>query len=397
VRAPTKPSAIYESWQRGWRGHEVRVYPTLVTSPEALLEEAARALVTAEESIKLVTRVAPRDLGVELARLAQDYTRGKALVITRPGEHPVELSVVRRALERVRTVTEPLGPFGMLHAERAAELDLEARLVESLGTPRFRALAGERFPAPVAALARECDGFVTSALVLPGSPTPQLHRSDDEEDPKSLIVRLRVRARELGLALRFRTVRDQLAAAATGDGLVSVRTGVWLGVAAAERIATHELFGHALPRARARHAPWTLFRAGTRGANDDEEGRALLAEERAGLLDVERRRELALRHVAALGVRAGAEPRATCAELVELGVPLERAVDLTARVQRGGGLGRELVYLPAYFAVKRAFTEAPGLERWFERGRVGLDAAAVLMRAPPAPARGPRVSARLEG
>lgn len=373
------------------------VYPTPVTSPDALLEEAAHTLVSAEERIQLLTRVAPKGLAAELARLSADFARGKALVITRWGEPAVELAPVRRALERVRAVTQPLGPFGVLHAERAAELELEARLVEALGTPRFRALAAERFPPPAAALARECDGFVKEALSLAEPAAPALHRSDDDSDPKSLVARLRSRARELGLALQIRTTGDQLAAAATGDGVVSVRSGAWLGAAAAERIATHELFGHALPRARARHAPWTLFRAGTLGASDDEEGRALLAEERARMLDVERRRELALRHVAALGVRAGAAPRDTCVELVELGVPLERAVDLTLRVQRGGGLARELVYLPAYFAVKRAFAETPALESWFERGRVGLRAAAVLMRAPPTPARDPRVSARRVG
>jgi len=367
-----------------------------VTRVDALLEEAARALVAAEERIQLVARVAPPDLGAELARLGRDYTRGKALLVTRTGERPPLLADVRRALERVRVVTEPLGAFGALHAERAAELELEARLVEALGSARFRELAAERFPRPPAALARECDDFVTDALARASVSAVELHRSDDEGDPRSLVARLRVRARELGLAVSVRVVRDQLAAAATGDGLVSVRGGVRLAAAAAERIATHELLGHALPRARARHAPWTLFRAGTRGANDDEEGRALLAEERAGLLDTERRRELALRHVAALGVRAGDEPRDTCEKLVELGVPLERALELTLRVQRGGGLAREIVYLPAYFAVRRAFADAPGLERWFERGRIGLAAAGVLTRAPPAPARDPKASARLE-
>lgn len=368
-----------------------------MTHAEAVLEEAARALIAAEESIKLVTRLAPADLDAERTRLARDYARGEPLVITRTSDRPTDLAEVRRTLERVRAVTAPLGAFGSLHAERAAELELEARLVEALGTPRFRELAAERFPPPGAALARECDDFVTEALPVVAAPPPELHRSDDEADPKSLIARLRVRARELGLAVSFRMTRDQLAVAATGDGVVSVRSGAWLRAAAAERIATHELFGHALPRARARHAPWALFRAGTRGATDDEEGRALLAEERAGLLDAERRRELALRHVAALGVRAGDDARATCKRLVELGVPLERAVELTLRVQRGGGLAREIVYLPAFFAVKRAFAELPGLERWFERGRVGLAAAAVLMQAPPAPARGPKASARLAG
>jgi Domain of unknown function (DUF1704) len=382
-----------------WRGWELGVYlrRVIAGSDATLLEESARALLAAAERVELVARVAPVDLGADLARLARAYQRGKALVITRTGDRGGDLTSVRRALERLHAVCAPLGPFGALHAERALELELEARLVEALGTPDFRALAARRFPPPGAACARECDAFVAEALAQGSQAPVSLHRSDDTSDPRSLLSRLRTRARELGLKLRFATSRDQLATAATGDGVVSVRAGVQLTAAAAERIALHELLGHALPRARARHAAWTLFRVGTRGASDDEEGRALLVEARAGLLDAERRRELAFRHVAALGVRRGDEPRDTCATLLELGAPLERALDLTLRIQRGGGLAREIVYLPAYFAVRRAFSEMPALERWFERGRVGLEAAVTLTRAPPALARDPKASASVEG
>jgi hypothetical protein len=148
-----------------------------------------------------------------------------------------------------------------------------------------------------------------------------------------------------------------------------------LSRAASERIAAHELVAHALPRARAAHAPLGLFRAGTAGSADHEEGRALLVERRAGLFDVERRRELALRHRAALAVRGGAEPAETHALLRELGAPQAAAFEIARRAHRGGGLAREIVYLPAYFAVSEAFAENPALERWFEQGRVDLTAA----------------------
>jgi hypothetical protein len=349
-----------------------------------LLEEAAETLVRAEERVNLLARVAPADVLGEAARLTRDYTRGKALIITHPGDIP-ELAPVRRALSRVAELCEPLGALGRLYVERVRELDLEARLVETLGNPGFRSLAAERFPEPPLALARACDAFVAEAERHVTEAPASLHRSDDEGDPRSLVSRLRVRVRELGLKFAVRVARSQLAAAATGTGVVSVRAGVMLTSAASERITQHELLGHALPRARAEHATLPLLRAGTRGAADDEEGRALVVERRAGLFDAERQRELALRHVAALGVRQGAEPRETTATLVARGAPLERAVELTLRIHRGGGLAREIVYLPAYFAVHRAFAEEPGIERWFERGRIGLEAARELNRAPPTP------------
>jgi hypothetical protein len=348
-----------------------------------LAEEAAETLVVAEERINLLSHVAPADVLAEAKRLARDYTSGKALVITRRGDVPA-LGSVRHALERLRSATEPLGPLGRLYAERADELELEARLVEARGTANFRLLAAERFPEPPLALARACDVFVAEAERLVLDESQPLYPSDDPNEPRSLVSRLRLKVRELGLACVVRIARSQLAAAATGTGVVSVRAGMRLTATATERIALHELLGHALPRARARYASPPLLRAGTRGAADDEEGRALVVERRANLLDAERQRELALRHVAAVGVRRGAEPRDTAAMLLARGAPLERAVELTLRVHRGGGLAREIVYLPAYFAVASAFAEEPSLERWFERGRIGLAAARELNRALPA-------------
>ena len=356
-------------------------------SDAALFAEAAETLVVAEERINLLGSVAPADVLGETAKLARDYAHGKPLVITRAGEVS-ELASVRHALAHVQRATEPLGLLGRLYGERALELELEARLVEALGTPHFRVLAAERFPEPPPELGRACDAFVAEAEGLALPEAPERYVSDDETEPRSLISRLRLKVRELGLKFVVRVARSQLAAAATGDGLVSVRAGMRLTAAAAERITAHELLGHALPRARARHASPPLLRAGTRGAADDEEGRALLVERRANLLDAERQRELALRHVAAVGVRRGAEPRDTVDTLTRRGAPVERAVELALRIHRGGGLAREIVYLPAYVAVTRAFAEEPSLERWFERGRVGLAAARELNRAQPTPEHG---------
>jgi hypothetical protein len=343
--------------------------------PSSTLDAVARALARIENEVRLVGRAAPADVGLEIARLMREFTRGTRITLGGVRGAPAALGETRRSLARLATISAELGPLGELHAARARELELEARLAEALRTSGVRALAAERFPGPSAARARECDAFVSESLSAPVRLSPELHRTDDYGDPKSLVARLGARARELGLSLRIDVRKDQVAVAATGHGLVCVRPGVLLSAHAAERVAAHELLAHALPRARARHAPWALLSVGTRGAGEDEEGRALLIEERSGSFDAERRRSLALRHVSALGVRSGAEPTETLRELVTLGAPLEQAAELTLRVHRGGGLGRELVYLPAYFAMRSALAGEPGLERWLERGRLDLDTA----------------------
>ena len=58
--------------------------------------------------------------------------------------------------------------------------------------------------------------------------------------------------------------------------------------------------------------------------------------------------------------------------------PRARAVELALRASRGGGLGRERVYIPAYLRLKVEFSREPWLEQFFERGRVSIAAARVL-------------------
>jgi len=116
-------------------------------------------------------------------------------------------------------------------------------------------------------------------------------------------VRLGALAGALHLPIRISTSRDMACAAATGEGCIVVRTGVSHTASAGRRIALHEVYAHALPRARAVRESIGLFAVGTAGASDDEEGRAVLIEERHELLDDARRRELGARHIAATAAR----------------------------------------------------------------------------------------------
>jgi hypothetical protein len=344
------------------------------------LDAAGLALVRAEETIALVARATPKNARAEIQRLGSLAAQKKSL---RPdfayGPAP-ELTRLRRGLERIAGVARAHGRIGALHAERAEELELEARLVETIGRTGFRELAAERFRAPLGALHVRTLEFVERALgEAHATPAPSTHiLTSDLASPASLVNKVARLAREVGLAIRVEMRPEQLAIAATGHGLVAIRPSVWLTADTASRIALHEIVGHALPRMRSHHAPWALFRAGTAGSVAAEEGRALLVERRAGLLDGTRRRELALRHLGALAVQRGADFDETFGELVARGGSGPEAVEIAVRVHRGGGLGREIVYLPAYHEVARAFDEEPALERWFERGRVGLDAARVF-------------------
>ena len=189
----------------------------------------------------------------------------------------------------------------------------------------------------------------------------------------------------LRLPFRVLTTADLASLAATGDGVILVRGGIACRRADIARVVAHELYGHALPRHRARAEAVGLFRAGTAGGSDDEEGRALLIEWRGGFLDHRRRVELGWRHLAGLSVRDGADFVQTVDLLLDAGAPVDEAVGVAARAHRGGGLAREVVYLPALARVASALQEQPVLEQWLKRGRIGVAAAAAMrdLGAPP--------------
>ena len=344
------------------------------------LLRAASALAQAENRIRLLDRAVPLNLSSERERLRRARRTGDVLEPSFEYAPFAEASELRAGLERLAAELGSGDPLEALFGERAAELALEAALADALGTASFASLAKERFPAatnderqPVRAL---LEALESARREEPEGPRV----AADSPDPCSLVRVLERRLRESGASARIELRAELGSVAAAGDGVIYVRRGTRLSAAESERIALHELEAHVLPRQRARREPNPIFSVGTRGASEDEEGRALLLEERAGLQGWERQQELLLRHRAAELVRSGASFPESVRALDGLGVEPERALDLALRAHRGGGLSREIVYLPALVRVKRAFSREPELEGWLERGRVSLAAARTLAR-----------------
>ena len=106
--------------------------------------------------------------------------------------------------------------------------------------------------------------------------------SDDERHQESLLSLMRGAVGKLRLPVRVVVVDELASHAAAGDGIVCVKARVPICVAEARRIVIHEVHGHVLPRVRAGRFGLGILSVGTRRGSDDEEGRALLLERRAG-------------------------------------------------------------------------------------------------------------------
>src|SRR5262245_23516832 len=141
----------------------------------------------AEREIALLERVQPRNLLPERARLREAWLAGRPIAPDFRYADPPDLSQVFEFLEAVAGA-KPDSLLGALCAERAGELEQEARVVEAVGTADLPRLARLRF-APEAGAVAEADAWAESWLALgPASPRDTRHLSDDAAEPRSLIA-----------------------------------------------------------------------------------------------------------------------------------------------------------------------------------------------------------------
>jgi hypothetical protein len=342
------------------------------------LEVSLRALC---RRVQVLGALSPVNFGSEVARLEAAWRAGREETPRFLYGPLPDLSDVARSASAIADGMSGGGEMAELYAARASEIALEAELVAARGRPEVAALATRRF-AVDDALAVEADAL--AALLLSQNPerssSEDVVVSDDTADPRSLVCRARAEIGRLRLPVRVAVAESLAPLAAAGDRLLQIGAGRRCTVTDVERTVLHEVRGHLLPMHRAASMEPAIFETGSARGSEGQEGYALLLESRAGYLRDGRARELALRHLAARAVHAGASFVET-ARLVEArGAALPQAMRIAARAHRGGGLGREAGYLPAYVALTSALARQPKLEAVVASGRFSIGAAAVLMR-----------------
>ncbi len=346
-----------------------------------LFQNAQQLAKRAEAEIRLIDRAQPLNAVAEREALIGAWGASKPRAPRFVYGPRPSFTALRRELEAGTRGLDGAGALGKLYAARLLELELEAAAAEHVDSDVFAEYAARRYPlvdSPDAVIAQE---LARRWIGTSDRGSTTLHRSDDRADPESLYNALEEAI--AGLPVRLEIRPNQAAAAAVGEGFIGVRPGLWHTEREVRRIVLHEVEGHARPRIAAQREALGLFRVGSAGSSEDEEGRALLLERRANALDGARQRELARRHIAACNVRAGTSFVGTVSELLSLGQDIANAIEAACRAYRGGGLGRESVYLVALSRVTRAFGSEPELETWLERGRVSVAAARTLASVAP--------------
>jgi hypothetical protein len=339
----------------------------------------------AASEVRILSALTPCDARNERARLTGELRAGRRAVpqwtyARRPHDD------LRRALDWAQGVLErsDLTPLEGLYLDRARELSLEATMCASAGTRGLAELARARFEPRDREVGRAASALCADWLAEPCPPSVEGTVASDDPDPTSLLSRMRAAVGRLRLPFSVVTSAWLAPLAATGERVILVATGRLVPEEDAARTVLHEIEGHARPRARAMLATSLHFRIGTARGIDDQEGRAVLLEERAGFLGARRRRQLAARHRAVEAMLDGASFADVASTLVSAhGVDPAEAVVVAERAFRGGdgshpGLGRERVYLESLIRVRRHLAAHPEDDAVLASGQVSVDAADAL-------------------
>ena len=353
--------------------------------PPGWLAPIERLVLAAARDVRMLAVLTPLDARRERERLVADLRAGRQAT-PRWTYARDEHDDLRRALDAAERALarEPARSIAALYLGRVRELVLEAALCAAAGTAELARVAAERFASAGGAEAHTaselCALWLAEAAPTSAGPVSE----SDAATPRSLLSLMRTAVGQAGLP--FQVVPSLASLAATGERAIYVATGRRVADEDATRTVLHEIEGHARPRVRALAAGSLLFRVGTAKGADDQEGRALLLEERAGLLGPRRRRQLAARHRAVEAMRDGASFADVAFTLARVhGLDETDAVLAAERAFRGGdgsrpGLGRERVYLESFVRVRAHLARRPEDEDVLACGQVAVDAVDQLRR-----------------
>jgi uncharacterized protein (TIGR02421 family) len=264
-----------------------------------------------------------------------------------------------------------------LYLERLDELETELLLMESLGrTKHVRPMAARLFGTGSERLFDDEDRTALDAAheVLSNGPVDE----EAKTIPATAAGRVSLRelmlayAKHVGLHIAVRVDPTLIANAAVGERTVFIADRAF-GAHEAQRLATHEVYGHLVSTFNGRAQQLGVFAIGSAGSYGDQEGVAIFLEDAAGLLDLNRKRTLAGRVLATHAMHAGVSFGDVARTLLhEHDFSPVEAVTLAERAFRAGGVARDAVYLTSWLRVRKAVLESSVTLDELQLGKVSL-------------------------
>ncbi len=266
-----------------------------------------------------------------------------------------------------------------LYLPRLEELETELLLLESLGrSKQVRPMAARLFGTGGERVFPDVKQTILDAAheILADTPLEQEQKTipASSTDGVNLHDLMLAYAKHVGLHIAVRVDPDLIANAAVGERTVFIADRRF-GAHEAQRLATHEVYGHLVSGFNGRTQTLGVFAVGTARSYGDQEGVAIYLEELAGLLDPCRQRTLAGRLLATHAMHAGVSFSDAARTLVsEHDFSAAGAVTLCERAFRAGGVARDAVYLTSWLRVRRAVARGETNLGELQMGKVSLSA-----------------------
>lgn len=262
-----------------------------------------------------------------------------------------------RLLRRLASLASDAGLLA-LYGPRIDELALEIGIMRSEGETR-RACSIARWGTPDDLV--DWEGETLTLRAIAERWVAEGHAEDGGSiegevriEPECAAAALGRVALAAGLVCEVKLSDALVADAAIGDRTVYLARRSF-SPAEVRRLAAHEVLGHLVAAENARHQPLALLRVGAAGSWEDQEGVALVLEERAGVLDPRRKLGIAARVLAIAAMLDGAGREDGLRLLMRThGIDRELARRATVRAHRAGGSLRDLSYLRGLARVRRA-------------------------------------------
>ena len=290
---------------------------------------------------------------------------------------PIEVDrIIWQTLADARALAEH-SPAAELYLERLDELETELLLLESLGrTKQVRPMAARLFGTGSERLFDDSTQTSLEAAheILASAPSDDEAKtippvSDEGVNLRDLMLAY---ARHVGLHIAVRLDPNLIANAAVGERTVFIANRMF-GAHEAQRLATHEVYGHLVSAFNGRAQTLGICAIGTAGSYGDQEGVSIFLEEAAALLSLNRRRTLAGRLLATHAMHAGAGFSDIARALVrEHDFSSIEAVTLAERAFRAGGVARDAVYLTSWLRIRKAVLAGDATLPELQLGKVSL-------------------------
>lgn len=297
-----------------------------------------RELADIDAGFRFLLDVTPLDL-VEARTRFHDTGRAPDFAYRPMADDP---AVAMQRLDNLAVDEVSDATLASLLLAKQRELRLQVEMLACRDSDDFLPLSLELYGGASPALLAEAEDILTS--VPPPEPDggPWLDADAFLEVAQAELDHYRAIAPDIESHVE---IREGSTGLMVSQGDLLVAPTVRVASSRVEALLQHEIGTHVVTHVNGANQPLHVLGSGLAGAEETQEGLAVLAEHLVGGLTAGRLRQLAARVVAVHEMVNDAEFPDVHAGLVDAGVPRDQAFTITTRVFRSGGLTKDAVYL----------------------------------------------------